>query len=82
MVTDLDILGGTTSTIIPLRDEQRYLFDLQGYVILRQVVPQVLLASANSAMERLEALTDEQLPSASGAGVPAYAVEPVHLEHP
>ena len=43
-------------------DEQRYLFDLQGYVILRQVVPAEALDRANQAMQRLESLGDGELP--------------------
>ena len=43
-------------------DEQRYLFDLRGYVILRQVVPTEVLDLANQAMQRLESLGDGELP--------------------
>jgi hypothetical protein len=47
---------------IVFSDEQRYLFDLQGYVILRQVVPTEVLDLANQAMQRLESLGDGELP--------------------
>ena len=42
--------------MIHMSDGDRYLFDLQGFVVLKQVVPQDVLRAANEALDRLEAL--------------------------
>ena len=41
--------------------EERYLFDLQGYLILRQVLPADLVQRLNDAVDRLESLSDDQV---------------------
>jgi ectoine hydroxylase-related dioxygenase (phytanoyl-CoA dioxygenase family) len=59
-----------TTTVPAFSDEQRYLFDLQGYVVLRQVVSEAVIARANRAMARLEALGDGELPPRVVLGAP------------
>ena len=39
--------------------EEKYLFDLQGYLVLDQVLPSVMVSDLNQALDALESLTDE-----------------------
>lgn len=39
--------------------EERYLFDLNGYLLLKKVLPAAVLASVNERIDHLEALSDE-----------------------
>ena len=41
--------------------EEAYLFDLNGYLILRQVLPQDVVRDLNGEIDRLEALSDEEV---------------------
>ena len=44
-----------------MTDEEKYLFDLQGYVVLKNVVPQELVDGCNEALDRYDAfLADSQ----------------------
>ena len=45
--------GGIVTT------EERYLFDLDGYLVLRKVLPAEVLASMNDRIDHLETLSDE-----------------------
>ena len=45
-----------------MNDEQKYLFDLQGYVILEDVLPQSFVEQCNGIMERLEESAPENYP--------------------
>ena len=47
--------------------EEAYLFDLNGYLILRQVLPPEIVRDLNGEIDRLEALSDEEVAS---LGVP------------
>ncbi len=42
--------------------EQKYLFDLQGYIVLEQVVPPALVAACNAALDRFEAMEAADYP--------------------
>lgn len=53
-----------------MTDEQRYLFDTQGYVILKNVVPQETVVEVNKVMDWLESLAPEDLPYGSSHGKP------------
>ena len=44
-----------------MTDEERYLFDLQGYLVLRGVLPPEFVAEVNRAIHDLESLSDEQV---------------------
>ena len=41
--------------------EERYLFDLNGYLVLRKVLPPPILAAMNDSIDRLEALNDREV---------------------
>ena len=41
--------------------EERYLFDLNGYLLLKKVLPAAVLASMNKIIDSLETLTDEEV---------------------
>jgi hypothetical protein len=41
--------------------EERYLFDLNGYLVLRKVLPPPVLAAMNDSIDRLEALSDREV---------------------
>ncbi len=43
--------------------EQKYLFDLQGYVVLEQVVPPEMVAACNAALDRFEAMDPAEYPA-------------------
>ena len=41
--------------------EERYLFDLNGYLVLRKVLPPPVLAAMNESIDRLETLSDREV---------------------
>ena len=45
-----------------MKDEQIYLFDLQGYIVLKGVVPADVLAAANAALDRFEQMDPADYP--------------------
>ena len=47
---------------VPMSQEQVYLFDLQGFVVLKQVVPQSAIEKANRVMEKLEHMNPAEFP--------------------
>ena len=53
-----------------MTDEQRYLFDLQGYIVLKNVVSQEVIAEVNQVMDWLEGLEPEDLPYGVSHGKP------------
>ena len=46
-----------------MKDEQIYLFDLQGYIVLKQVVPAHVLESCNAALDRFEQMDPDAYPA-------------------
>eukprot|EP01044_Picomonas_judraskeda_P018004 COSAG03_NODE_3489_length_1985_cov_662.415164_1_plen_106_part_10 len=63
--------------IVHMSDEDQYMFDLQGFVVLRQVVPQDVIRKANEALDRLEALAPPcGTGSTSGAQTAAGGLPP------
>ena len=46
-----------------MNDEQKYLFDLQGYLVLDQVVSTDTLAAANAALDRYESMAESDYPA-------------------
>jgi len=50
--------------------EQKYLFDLQGYLILKNVVPPEVVATCNQAMDRFESMSAEDYPRPVCLGMP------------
>ena len=46
-----------------MNDEQKYLFDLQGYLVLEQVVAAAVIAAANAALDRYESMPESEYPS-------------------
>lgn len=45
-----------------MTEEQQYLFDLHGYLVLPQVVPPAVVAACNAALDRFEAMAPEAYP--------------------
>jgi hypothetical protein len=45
-----------------MTDEQRYLFDLQGYIVLRDVIDPDHLARLNAEMDRIEVMDESEYP--------------------
>ena len=43
--------------------EQKYLFDLHGYLVLRAVVPAALVEACNAALDRYEHMDESDYPS-------------------
>ena len=41
--------------------EERYLFDLNGYLVLKKILPPPVLAAMNESIDRLEALSDQEV---------------------
>ena len=48
--------AGAAAETVHMSEEDQYMFDLQGFVVLRQVVSQDLIQAANLALDRLEGL--------------------------
>lgn len=46
----------------PMSDEQKYLFDLQGYIVLKNAIPQAYLQAANAVLDRLVDLPEADYP--------------------
>jgi ectoine hydroxylase-related dioxygenase (phytanoyl-CoA dioxygenase family) len=46
-----------------MTDEQKYMFDLQGYIVLKDVVPREVIAQCNVALDRFEDMDPEDFPS-------------------
>ena len=44
-----------------MTEEERYLFDLQGYLVLRGVLPHDFVSEINRAVDELESLSDDQV---------------------
>jgi ectoine hydroxylase-related dioxygenase (phytanoyl-CoA dioxygenase family) len=42
--------------------EQQYIFDLQGYIVLKGVVSEAVVKACNEALDRFEALEESELP--------------------
>lgn len=53
-----------------MTEEQRYLFDLNGYLVLKQVVPPALLAACNRALDHYENLPLADYPEPLCLGTP------------
>lgn len=58
-----------------MNDEQKYLFDLQGYIVLKNVVPQPVIAACNAALDRFENMPPEEFPPPLVLGTPKTAQE-------
>lgn len=58
-----------------MNDEQRYMFDLQGYVVLKGVVPAPVIEACNTVLDRLDAQPPEQYPQGVTLGKPRTPAE-------
>ena len=58
-----------------MTDEQRYLFDLQGYLVLKNVVPPETVAAVNAVLDRFEAMDEDELPRGVSHGKPRTSEE-------
>jgi hypothetical protein len=56
-------------------DTQRYLFDLQGYLVLKGVVPQPLIEACNKVLDRIDALPADRYPHGVTLGKPRTPAE-------
>ena len=45
-----------------MNDEQKYIFDLQGYIVLKNAVPTEMVAACNQALDRFEAMDSADYP--------------------
>lgn len=45
-----------------MTEEQKYIFDLQGYIVLENVVPKSVVAACNRALDRFEGMPPEAYP--------------------
>ena len=46
-----------------MTDEQKYMFDLQGFIVLKNVVPQEVIAKCNVVLDRFEDMDPADYPS-------------------
>jgi ectoine hydroxylase-related dioxygenase (phytanoyl-CoA dioxygenase family) len=53
-----------------VNQEQKYLFDTHGYVVLRGVLDTALVATLNTHMDQLEALAEDEFPEGVSLGKP------------
>jgi ectoine hydroxylase-related dioxygenase (phytanoyl-CoA dioxygenase family) len=51
-------------------NEQKYFFDLQGYLVLKDVVPTEVVAAGNEAMDRFEKMDENEYPDPLELGMP------------
>jgi len=58
-----------------MNEEQRYLFDLQGYVVLKGVIPTDLIRACQETLDEIERLDPEDLPSGVSHGKERSASE-------
>jgi ectoine hydroxylase-related dioxygenase (phytanoyl-CoA dioxygenase family) len=58
-----------------MNDLQRYLFDLQGYVVLKGVLPQSDVANLEASLDRLETTSERDLPPHIAAAKPRTSEE-------
>ena len=47
-----------------MNDEQRYLFDLQGFLVLKNIIPATVIEACNAALDELETARPEDYPFA------------------
>ena len=59
--------------------QQQYLFDLQGYIVLKSVVPAAVVAACNQGPLRDHGRG--RLSAAAAFGRPAHAAEPLYFKH-
>ena len=45
-----------------MTEEQKYLFDLQGYIVLKDVVPSSAVEACNKSLDRFEDVPPEDFP--------------------
>ena len=65
-----------------MTEEQKYLFDLQGYIVLEDVVPESVVKACNKALDPLE---DNAARGLSTATLSRHAQDrkgTLHLEYP
>jgi len=53
-----------------MNNEQKYIFDLQGYIVLKNVVPPEVVAACNKAMDRFEAMDSSEYSEPLCLGTP------------
>ena len=53
-----------------MTEEQKYLFDLQGYIVLKDVIPQSVIEACNKALNRFENMPPEEFPAPLCLGTP------------
>ena len=46
-----------------MTDEQKYLFDLQGFIVLKSVIPQEVVNACNAVLDQYENMPPEDYPS-------------------
>ena len=52
--------------------EERYLFDLQGYLLVQQALPKEILGRLNQTIDEMESLTDAEV---EARGIPRRPTE-------
>ena len=53
-----------------MTEEQKYLFDLQGYIVLKDVVPSSAVEACNKSLDRFEDMLPEDFPAPLCLGTP------------
>ena len=53
-----------------MTEQQKYLFDLQGYIVLKDVVPLNIVEACNRALDRFENMPPEEFPAPLVLGTP------------
>ena len=53
-----------------MTEEQKYLFDLQGYIVLKDVVPLSVVEECNKSLDRFEDMPPEDFPAPLCLGTP------------
>jgi hypothetical protein len=58
-----------------MTDEQKYVFDLNGYIVLQNVVPCEVVDACHSALDRFEEMAPNEFPEPLCLGKPKTAQE-------
>ena len=61
--------------------QQQYLFDLQGYIVLKGVVPAAVVAACNQVLDRFETMDEADYPPPLCLGDQRTQPESLYFKH-
>ena len=64
-----------------MTDEQKYLFDLQGFIVLKGVIPQIIIDSCNEGLRSIRKHATRGLSTAAVSGNAANRAGTLYLQY-